>query len=179
MKIEVLRIGTRLVRDDRVTTHVTLVSRAFGASKIFMYDANPEIKETISKVNKMWGSDFKVEIIENWKDIIKLKKKEAFKIVHLTMYGENINTVQDEIRKEEKILIIVGAEKVPREAYDMADYNVAIGNQPHSEISALAILLDRILQGQYLEKKYSDSEREIIPTKKGKNVISKTASLDN
>ena len=179
MKIEVLRIGTRLVRDDRVTTHVTLVSRAFGASKIYMYDANPEIKETISKVNKMWGSDFKVEIIENWKDIIKLKKKESFKIVHLTMYGENINTVQDEIRKEDKILIIVGAEKVPREAYDMADYNVAIGNQPHSEISALAILLDRILQGQYLEKKYSDGEREIIPTKKGKNVISKTASLDD
>ncbi|MFZ0185051.1 MAG: tRNA (cytidine(56)-2'-O)-methyltransferase, partial [Nitrosotalea sp.] len=91
MKIEVLRIGTRLVRDDRVTTHVTLVSRAFGASKIYMYDANPEIKETISKVNKMWGSDFKIEIIENWKDIVRLKKKESFKIVHLTMYGENIN----------------------------------------------------------------------------------------
>jgi len=179
MKIEVLRIGTRLVRDDRVTTHVTLVSRAFGASKIYMYDANPEIKETISKVNKMWGSDFKVEIIENWKDVVKLKKKESFKIVHLTMYGENINTVQDEIRKEEKILIIVGAEKVPREAYDMADYNVAIGNQPHSEISALAILLDRILQGQQMQKKYSDGEREIIPTKKGKNVITKTASSDD
>jgi len=178
MKIEVLRIGTRLVRDDRVTTHVTLVSRAFGASKIYMYDANPEIKETISKVNKMWGSDFKVEIIENWKDVVKLKKKESFKIVHLTMYGENINTVQDEIRKEERILIIVGAEKVPREAYDMSDYNIAIGNQPHSEISALAILLDRILQGQQLQKKYPDGEREIIPTKKGKNVITKTASSD-
>ena len=176
MKIEVLRIGTRLVRDDRVTTHVTLVSRAFGASKIYMYDANPEIKETISKVNKMWGSNFKVEIIENWKDVIKLKKKESFKIVHLTMYGENIDTVQDQIRKEEKILIIVGAEKVPREAYDIADYNIAIVNQPHSEISALAILLDRILQGQQLQKKYPDGEREIVPTKKGKNVITKNAS---
>jgi tRNA (cytidine56-2'-O)-methyltransferase len=175
MKIEVLRIGTRLVRDDRVTTHVTLVSRAFGASKIYMYDANPEINQTISKVNKMWGSDFKVEIIDNWKNTVKLKKKESFKIVHLTMYGENINTIQDEIRKEEKILIIVGAEKVPREAYDMADYNIAIGNQPHSEISALAILLDRILQGKQLQKKYSNGEREIIPTKKGKNVITKTA----
>ena len=174
MKIEVLRIGTRLVRDDRVTTHVTLVSRAFGASKIYMYDANPEIKGTISKVNKMWGSDFAVEIIENWKDVIKSKKKDLFKIVHLTMYGENINDVQDQIRKEEKILIVVGAEKVPREAYDMADYNIAIGNQPHSEISALAILLDRILQGQHLQKKYPGGEREIIPTKKGKNVIDKT-----
>ena len=176
MKIEVLRIGTRLVRDDRVTTHVTLVSRAFGASKIYMYDANPEIKETIEKVNKMWGSDFKVEIIENWKDVIKSKKKDLFKIVHLTMYGENINDVQDQVRDEEKILIVVGAEKVPREAYDMADYNIAIGNQPHSEISALAILMDRILQGQHLQKKYSGGEREIIPTKKGKNVIDK---IDN
>ncbi len=176
MKIEVLRIGTRLVRDDRVTTHVTLVSRAFGASKIYMYDANPEIKETVSKVNKMWGSDFNVEIIENWKEVIKLKKKESFKIVHLTMYGENINQVQDKIKSEEKILIIVGAEKVPREAYDYADYNVAIGNQPHSEISALAVLLDRILQGNYLEKKFLGGQREIIPTKKGKNVVPKTSN---
>ncbi|HMK32468.1 MAG TPA: tRNA (cytidine(56)-2'-O)-methyltransferase [Nitrosopumilaceae archaeon] len=178
MKIEVLRIGTRLVRDDRVTTHVTLVSRAFGASTIYMYDANPEIKETISKVNKMWGGDFKVEIIENWKEVIKLKKKESFKIVHLTMYGENINTIQEEIRREEKILIIVGAEKVPREVYDISDYNIAIGNQPHSEISALAILLDRIFQGQHLQKKYLGGEREIIPTKKGKNVVDNTNGID-
>ncbi|MEO9307720.1 tRNA (cytidine(56)-2'-O)-methyltransferase [Nitrosotalea sinensis] len=174
MMIEVLRIGTRLVRDDRVTTHVTLVSRAFGASKIYMYDANPEIKETVSKVNKMWGGDFEVEIIENWKDVIKLRKKDGYKVIHLTMYGENINDVQEQIRKEEKLLVVVGAEKVPREAYDMADYNVAIGNQPHSEISALAILLDRVSQGHQLQKKYSGGEREIIPTKKGKKVIDKT-----
>jgi tRNA (cytidine56-2'-O)-methyltransferase len=144
-----------------------------------MYDANPEIRDTISKVNKMWGGDFKVEIIENWKDIIKIKRNDLFKIVHLTMYGENINTVQDQIRKEEKILIIVGAEKVPREVYDMADYNIAIGNQPHSEISALAILLDRILEGKQLQKKYIGGEREIIPTKKGKNVVTKAPNSTN
>lgn len=174
MKIEVLRIGQRLVRDDRVTTHVALVSRAFGASKILMYDANPEIKDTISKVNKIWGSDFSVEIIENWKEVIRSKKSEAYKIIHLTMYGENINTVEASLRKEEKILIIVGAEKVPREIYDMADYNVAIGNQPHSEIAALAILLDRILQGRQFQKKSTNAQREIIPTKKGKRVMNKT-----
>jgi len=174
MKIEVLRIGQRLVRDDRVTTHVALVSRAFGASKILMYDINPEIKDTISKVNKMWGSDFKVEIIENWKEVIRSKKKDAFKIIHLTMYGENINTVQPDLRKEDKVLVVVGAEKVPREVYDIADYNVAVGNQPHSEISALAILLDRILQGRQFRKKYPNAEREIIPTKKGKRVMNKT-----
>lgn len=174
MKIEVLRIGQRLVRDDRVTTHVALVSRAFGASKILMYDANPEIKDTISKVNKMWGSDFQVEIIEEWKKVLRAKKSDSYKIVHLTMYGENINSVETKLKSEDKVLVVVGAEKVPREVYDLADYNVAVGNQPHSEISALAILLDRMLGGKQFQKKYSDAQREIIPTKKGKTVINKT-----
>jgi tRNA (cytidine56-2'-O)-methyltransferase len=149
------------------------VSRAFGASKILMYDANPEIKDTISKVNKIWGSGFKVEIIENWKEVIKSKKANSYKIIHLTMYGENINTVQATLRGENKVLIVVGAEKVPREIYDMADYNVAIGNQPHSEIAALAILLDRILQGKQFQKKHANAQREIIPTSKGKRVMNK------
>ena len=176
MKIEVLRIGQRLVRDDRVTTHVALVSRAFGASKILMYDTNPEIKDTVSKVNKMWGSDFQVEIIEEWRKILKSKKSDSYKIVHLTMYGENINSVETKLRKEDKILIVVGAEKVPREVYDMADYNIAIGGQPHSEIAALAILLDRMLEGKQFQKKYANAQREIIPTKRGKRVADKTTA---
>ena len=50
MVIEVVRIGQRLVRDDRVTTHVALVSRGFGAEKIYMTEINPEIKDTIEKI---------------------------------------------------------------------------------------------------------------------------------
>ncbi|MEC7710726.1 MAG: tRNA (cytidine(56)-2'-O)-methyltransferase, partial [Thermoproteota archaeon] len=46
MNIEILRIGQRILRDDRVTTHVALVARAFGASKIYMNEINPEIKDT-------------------------------------------------------------------------------------------------------------------------------------
>jgi len=174
MKIEVLRIGQRLVRDDRVTTHVALVSRSFGATKIIMQEVNPDIKDTISEINRVWGGDFEVEIIDNWKKMLKSKKSQSFKIVHLTMYGENINSVIDEIRKEEQILVVVGAEKVPREVYDIADYNVAIGNQPHSEISALAVLLDRVLDGRQFLKKHVNAQREIIPTKKGKKVLDKT-----
>jgi len=174
MKIEILRIGQRVVRDDRVTTHVALVSRAFGASKIFMNEVNPEIKETIIKVNKIWGGSFEIEFISSWKDVVKSKKNESFKIVHLTMYGENINTVSEQIRGEEKILIIVGAEKVPKEIYDFADYNVAIGNQPHSEISSLAVFLDRIQSGKQFQIRYDSGQREIIPSKNGKKVITKT-----
>ncbi|MGI0082233.1 MAG: tRNA (cytidine(56)-2'-O)-methyltransferase [Nitrosopumilaceae archaeon] len=174
MKIEVLRIGQRLVRDDRVTTHVVLVSRAFGATKILMQEVNPEIKDTISEINRIWGGNFEVEIIENWKKTLKSKKDDSFKIVHLTMYGENIDSVQDKIRQEEQLLVVVGAEKVPREVYDLADYNVAVGNQPHSEISALAVLLDRLLLGRQFQKKLENAQKEIVPTKRGKNVLDKT-----
>jgi len=168
--IEVVRIGQRIVRDDRVTTHVALVSRAFGAEKIFMTEVNPEIKDTLEKINKTWGGNFAVEFIDKWKSIIKKKKEENFRIVHLSMYGENINDVQEKISAEENLLVVVGAEKVPREIYDLADYNVGVGSQPHSEISALAILLDRIQQGKQFEKTFPDAKRKIIPTKMGKNV---------
>ncbi|MDC0451041.1 tRNA (cytidine(56)-2'-O)-methyltransferase [Nitrosopumilus sp.] len=170
MIIEVVRIGQRVVRDDRVTTHVALVSRSFGAEKIFMTEVNPEIKDTLEKINNTWGGNFIVEFIDNWKSVIKNKKKEGFKIIHLSMYGEKINDVQEQIHVEEKILVVVGAEKVPREIYELADYNVGVGSQPHSEISALAILLDRIQNGEQFEKTFPNAKRKIIPTKNGKNV---------
>ena len=171
MDFEVLRIGQRVVRDDRVTTHVALVARAFGASKIYMNEVNPEIKDTLDKINETWGGDFEIEFITNWKNVLKEKKAESRKIIHLTMYGENVNEIASSIPKDKKILIVVGAEKVPREIYDYADYNVAVGNQPHSEISALAVLLDRIQEGKQFSKRFENPNREIIPTKKGKNVI--------
>ena len=170
MVIEVVRIGQRVVRDDRVTTHVALVSRAFGAQKIFMTEVNPEIKDTLDKINKTWGGNFIVEFIDKWKSIVKKKKEDNFKIVHLSMYGENINDVQEELGNEENLLVVVGAEKVPREIYELADYNVGVGSQPHSEISALAILLDRIQNGTQFEKSFTNAKRKIIPTKMGKNV---------
>ena len=171
MDFEVLRIGQRVVRDDRVTTHVALVARAFGASKIYMNEVNPEIKDTLDKINETWGGDFEIEFISNWKNVLKEKKAESRKIIHLTMYGENVNEIVPSIPKDEKILIVVGAEKVPREIYDYADYNIAVGSQPHSEISALAVLLDRIQEGTQFSKRFENPNREIIPTKKGKNVI--------
>ena len=169
MEIEVLRIGQRVIRDDRVTTHVALVARAFGASKIYMNEVDPEISETIQKINSTWGGDFEIEFFEDWKTVLNSKITKS-KIVHLTMYGENINKIHSKIQLHDKILVVVGAEKVPREIYDKADYNVSIGTQPHSEISALAILLDRIQQGEQFNKKFPDSKRVIIPSKDGKNV---------
>ena len=73
MKIEVLRIGQRVIRDDRVTTHVALVARAFGASKIYMNEVDPEIENTIKSMNKTWGGEFEVEFFEDWKNVLKSK----------------------------------------------------------------------------------------------------------
>ncbi|MEM3170304.1 MAG: tRNA (cytidine(56)-2'-O)-methyltransferase, partial [Candidatus Nitrosotenuis sp.] len=87
---------------------------------------------------------------------------------------ENVNDVQEKLRNEDEILVVVGAEKVPREVYDYADYNVAVGNQPHSEVSALAIILDRIQNGKQFDIKYNNARLEIIPSKKGKKVIAKS-----
>lgn len=173
MTIEVVHIGQRLVRDDRVTTHVALVARAFGAKKIYMRGVNPDIKDTIKKINDKWGGDFQVEFIENLRRLIK-EKKEKFKIVHLTMYGESINDLRLD---KDNLLIIIGAEKVPREIYDLADWNVSIGNQPHSEISALAILLDRINDGKIT--KFTNAKYKIIPTKRGKKVINNELIKEN
>ena len=102
MKIEVLRIGQRVIRDDRVTTHVALVARAFGASKIYMNEVDPEIENTIKRMNKTWGGEFEVEFFEDWKKVLKSKIKE-YKIVHLTMYGEKIDDVAKDIRKNQNI----------------------------------------------------------------------------
>ena len=68
MNISVLRIGHRLVRDDRVTTHVALVARAFGADMIYMTGVlDGSINETIEKVSKRWGGMFRVEVVQIWK----------------------------------------------------------------------------------------------------------------
>ncbi len=172
-QIYVLRIGHRIERDKRVTTHVGLVARALGAKGIFFVNTEKEIKEKIDEVTNFWGGPFKTEIIEgNWLKFIIDWKKEDGIVVHLTMYGLPIDNVIEEIRKkEEKKLVVVGAEKVPRELYEISDYNVSITSQPHSEIAALAIFLDRLYMGKEISLRFSGAKMNIIPTKRGKKIV--------
>lgn len=118
MNVSVLRIGHRLVRDDRVTTHVALVARVFGADTIYMTDIlDGSINDTVTNVSKRWGGRFRVEAVQDWKSLARDWKKEGGKVAHLTMYGINIDDMTEMLRKESKILVIVGAEKVPQEVY--------------------------------------------------------------
>jgi len=173
--VEVLLIGQRLVRDDRVTTHVALVSRAFGAARIFMTEVNPEIRGTVQSINETWGGRFEVMYVDSWRPVIREKKQSGSLILHLSMYDEPINSIQKELQQKlqagRNILIVVGAEKVPRDVYRYADYNISIGNQPHSEIGALAVLLDRIYDGVQFDAEFAGARRKIVASKTGKNVI--------
>ncbi|MCK9313712.1 MAG: tRNA (cytidine(56)-2'-O)-methyltransferase [Methanocorpusculum sp.] len=167
----ILRIGHRPERDQRVTTHVGLSSRALGASGMYLAADDAKVAESINDVANRFGGTYFCENNVKWKSCINQFKREGGKVVHLTMYGLKLQDVIAEIRKEEKVLIVVGAEKVPGDMYGMADYNVAVANQPHSEISALALCLDHLYEGRELDLDFPNAELEVLPTKVGKTTI--------
>ncbi|ADG12902.1 protein of unknown function DUF127 [Methanocaldococcus infernus ME] len=172
MRVKVLRLGHRGDRDRRVSTHVALTARALGAEEIIFTEEDEHVRKSVEKIVKNWGGDFKFRVVKNWRSYIKDFKKDGI-VVHLTMYGERIDKAIEKIKKFDNILVIVGAEKVPREVYELADFNVSIGNQPHSEIAALAIFLDRLFEGKTLYREFENAKIKVIPSEKGKNVVMK------
>lgn len=165
--ITVLRLGHRRGRDKRVTTHVGLVARAFGADELLISAKDEGIERTLEDVTARFGGKFRVKSGVKWRKIV--EKWDGNK-VHLTMYGEHIDDVLQKIPKNRDLLVIVGAEKVPGEVFKAVDFNVALGNQPHSEVSALALFLDRFLEGEGLRKDFQ-GRMKIIPSKNGKKVV--------
>ena len=170
LKVAVLRWGHR-ERDKRLTAHVALTARALGASSFFLADVKDEkVKATVKKVVENWGGPFRFDIGKPWKQIIREWKAEGGIVVHLTAYGENIQTsdVLQRIKASEKdVLVIVGCQKVPRAFFSKAtsDFNVAVGNQPHSECASLAIFLDRLFEGKELTKEEEKAITEPIRKK--------------
>ncbi|GBE53998.1 MAG TPA: tRNA (cytidine(56)-2'-O)-methyltransferase [Euryarchaeota archaeon] len=165
--IVILRLGHRPVRDKRITTHVALTARALGARGIILTEEDKNIVESVEKVVENWGGDFFIRVEKDWRLVI--KSWQGIKI-HLTMYGMPFQDVVNEINMEKDILIIVGAEKVPGEVFRLVDYNIAIGNQPHSEVSALALFLDRLTQGSWLNMEIRGKLR-VIPSEREKKVV--------
>jgi tRNA (cytidine56-2'-O)-methyltransferase len=169
--ITVLRLGHRVGRDDRISTHCGLVSRAFGASSIiYCGDADNKMIEGVKSVTQRFGGKFKITYDASWRKIIQHYKKKKFKIVHLTMYGMPIQKKIGQIRKAGKILLLVGSEKVPGEVYHLADYNIAVGSQPHSEVAALAVFLF-MYSKKGIEQKFAKAKLKIVPQEKGKKVV--------
>ncbi|MCL2142538.1 MAG: tRNA (cytidine(56)-2'-O)-methyltransferase [Methanimicrococcus sp.] len=167
----VLRLGHRPERDKRITTHVGLTARALGASGMLLASDDEKITENIAEMAGHWGGDFFVKNNVNAFNEIEKWQKDGGKVCHLSMYGINLPDAVSELKKEKKLMIVVGAEKVPGEIYELSDWNVAVGNQPHSEVAALAIAMDRIQEQDPLLKTFEKAEITVIPMKKGKKVI--------
>ncbi len=175
-KLVILRWGHRIHRDSRLTTHVALTARALCASGFILSDIEDKsIEKTVKSITKHWGGDFTFEMGTSWRSVVRDWKAQGGIVVHLTAYGENIQTSDalNRIRATGKnVLLLVGSQKVPGEFYtpEVSDFNLAVGNQPHSECSALAIFLDRFFEGKELAQSFHKAEIEIIPQERGKNV---------
>lgn len=170
--IAVLRLGHRPQRDKRVTTHVCLVARAFGADTIIVDRKDESLKKTITDVTKRWGGDFSITF-KPWRTVLKTWKGT---IVHLTMYGLPLEEEIPKIRESNRILIVIGAEKAPKEVFEKADYNISVTNQPHSEVAALALFLDRYFKGTQFDKNFKGG-LTIIPSKR-KKLINDTVNQE-
>jgi tRNA (cytidine56-2'-O)-methyltransferase len=184
-RIVVLRWGHRPQRDARLTTHVALAARALGASGFILSDIEDQkLEATIENVSGNWGGDFEFEMGIPWRKAIWKWKTKGGIVIHLTAYGENIESsdVLERIRRADRdLMIIVGSQKVPGEFYrpKTSDFNVAIGNQPHSECASLAVFLDRYFNGKELARDFENAKSKIIPQQRGKRIQKTTCFCDS
>jgi len=167
----VLRLGHRRSRDARVTTHVCLTARALGADAVWVVEKDSALERAVKGVVERFGGPFAVKTGVGWR-----KAMEAFGgvKVHLTMYGEPLDKALPKIREAAKggrVMVVVGASKVPGEVYGLADFNVAVASQPHSEVAALAVFLDRLGEGAWARRKFKGGRVAISPSARGKVVV--------
>ena len=169
-----LRLDHRIHRDKRITTHLFLTARILNIDKaIYTGDKDKHLEDSINQTTDTWGGNFKIEHRKDWKKTIKEYKSKNYKVIHLTMYGLKHRDKIKELRElKNNLLFVVGGSKVPGELFSIADYNIAIGNQPHSEVSALAILLYDLYPDS-LYREFKNQKLKINPSDKGKNIIVK------
>ena len=175
-EVAVLRLGHRPGRDERMTTHVGLTARALGADRLVLAGAAADRRESVASVTDHFGGPFAVETTDDPGDLLETWPGT---VVHLTMYGLPVQEVEDDIRathrgngknRTERLLVVVGAEKVAFEVYEAADWNVAVTNQPHSEVASLAVFLDHLFEGRELDREWEDADRTVVPQAEGKRV---------
>lgn len=169
-EVAVLRLGHRPGRDERMTTHVGLTARALGADRVILAGPAASRADTVEDITDRFGGPFETDTVDAWRPI--LRDWEGA-VVHLTMYGlpvqDRIESIRD-THRQEPLLVVVGAEKIPFEVYEHADWNLAVTNQPHSEIASLAVFLDRLFDGRELDREWADAEKVVVPKAVGKRV---------
>jgi tRNA (cytidine56-2'-O)-methyltransferase len=169
-ELAVLRLGHRPGRDERMTTHVGLTARALGADRALFATETDQPVETVTDITDRFGGPFEADRIDSGRGVV---RDWDGTVVHLTMYGLPVQDVEAEIRaahRDEPLLVVVGAEKVPFDVYEAADYNVGVTNQPHSEVAGLAVFLDRLFEGRELDREWAGADRRVVPEATGKRV---------
>ncbi|MCI0497080.1 MAG: tRNA (cytidine(56)-2'-O)-methyltransferase [Thermoplasmata archaeon] len=166
--ISILRIGHRPERDKRTSTHVALVARAFGADEFVLVGDDPRIGDALDGVTRRFGGTITSRSVKDFRGEIR-RWKDRGKVVHLTMYGLPVDDVIGDLRGRD-LMVVVGAEKVPADIYELSDHNVSVGNQPHSEVAALAIFLDRYFEGNELRHEFG-GPMTVEPSDRGKRVV--------
>src|SRR5256885_6101112 len=171
-RIFILRIGHRVFRDSRVTTHVCLTARALGANGVIIADREDKVVEsTIRDVTDRFGGPFQVKTGIPWRKAVRDWKASGGKILHLTAYGLPLPKILPEIQDMTyDILIIVGSEKMPGEVFKIADWNVSVTSQPMSEVAALAIFLDWYKNHQEFDHEFLKAQVKIAPSKNRKTI---------
>jgi len=171
-RIFILRIGHRVFRDSRVTTHVCLTARALGADGVIIADQEDKVVEsTIRDVTNRFGGPFDVQSGKPWKQAIREWRSIGGRVVHLTAYGLPLPKTLPEIQETNKdLLVVVGSEKMPGEIFKLADWNVSVTSQPMSEVAALAIFLDWFRQHREFEHEFSKAQIQIVPSRTGKEI---------
>lgn len=171
MNVELLRLGHRPQRDKRITTHVCLTARALGARAARIAETDPSVVAAVAGVTARFGGGFTVEDGTGWKGVVRQWQQDGGQVVHLTMYGlplgAGARAVLDDGRD---VLVVVGAEKVPGGLYAVADHNIAVGSQPHSEVAALALFLDRVREGAWEQDVFEGARMRVVPQARGKRV---------
>jgi len=172
-KVCVLRLSHRPTRDKRVTTHLFLAARAFGADGAFYSGQRDEkIERSVGKVKKSWGGTFGVEYVQEWRKVVKEWKEDGGEVVHLTVYGLPVQDIIGQIIASPKDkLVLVGGAKAPRAAYELADWNVSVTSQPHSEVSALSVFLHELSEGRELSIDFENAGIRAVPQAKGKKIV--------
>jgi tRNA (cytidine56-2'-O)-methyltransferase len=174
---KVLRLGYRKGRDPRITTHLALVSRALGATDFLLAGDDDEgLFENVQSVSERFGGTMACEHVGSGMSWLKRFAREDAGdgqpgvVVHLTMYGEPYRRVIPRIRRDRPVTVVVGGAKVPSEVFEHAHYNVAVGNQPHSEVAALALFMDGWFGEGGTERHFPNARLVIEPSARGKEV---------
>ncbi len=169
-RLSVLRLGHRRERDKRITSHLGLTARAFGADEVILAgEEDPSALETWNSVTERFGGDFECRYEAKPMGWLRRFSKSGT-VIHLTMYGEPWRGAVESIPRDAPAVVVVGGTKVPGELFRIADHNVSIGNQPHSEVAALAVFLESWMGPIDESTRFAGGEIEVVPSERAKRV---------